>query len=364
MRILQIISGRAINGALIYCKLLSEQLRELGHDVTVLSRQDSWLNQQLESAGIEYFTSDMSRFPFSELKRISKWIRENKIDLIHTHMSRGHAFGVLLKMLSGVPTIATAHSRSFQLHWRMNDLVIANSRATAKYHQRINRIPDSKLETIHCFVDLERFKNVTPKSIRIVRRQLRLHGDEFVVGLVGDVVQRKGHLYLFQALQKIVEAVPNFKLVMLGRFRREEPYAKQLRSILIQNQLYRRTKWLGLRFNIQDFMTAFDLCVVPSIEEPLGLVAIESMAGGTPVVSTNVGGLPEIVQHESNGLLVEPHDADALANAIIRMARDHELRSQLGENGKRMVFERFDPVALTNKVVAVYERALSTKRAA
>ena len=364
MRILQIISGRDINGALIYCKILSQRLRDLGHDVTVLVRQDSWLVEQLKEAQIPFLTSSMNRFPTSELNRVAKWIRENRIDLVHTHMSRGHAFGVLLKMFTGVPVVATAHSRTFQIHWRMNDFVIANSESTADYQNRINRVSSSNMQTIHCFVDLERFENVTPKACRIVRRQLRLRGDEFVVGLVGDVTQRKGHIHLFRALRKIVDAVPNFKLVLLGRFHRQEAYTKRLRSILIENDLFCRTKWLGIRLNIQDFMSVFDLCVVPSEREPLGLVAIEAMACGTPVVAANVDGLPEIVQHETNGLLVPGQDSNALADAVIKLAHNQDLREQYGQTGREMVFERFDPATLTDKVIDVYEDLLSRKRAA
>ena len=364
MNILQINSGRGVNGALVYCKLLSNQLRELGHQVSVLTRPDSWLNEQLEQEQIPFLTSEMTRFPPGELKRIAKWINANRFDVIHTHMSRGHSFGVLLKLITGVPVVATAHSRSFQLHWKLNDYVIANSRATCEYQHRVNRISRSKLETVHCFVDLEKSNDVSARSIRIVKRQLRFKGDEFVVGVVGDVVARKGQIHLVRALAEIVQQVPNAKLVILGRFHRNELYTKQLRSLLIQHGLFRKTKWLGLRFNIEDFMSAFDVCAVPSLEEPLGLVAIESMAVGTPVVATNVGGLPEIIRHEENGLLVQPRDPSALAAAIIRLAKDTDLRNRLGENGKHTTHAQFDPATLTEQVVSVYRRVISRRRAA
>lgn len=364
MNILQIVSGSGVNGALVYCKLLASHLRDLGHAVTVLTRPGSWLNGQLEPMDIPLLVSEMTRFPWGELHRIANWVNTNQIDIIHTHMSRGHSFGVLLKLMTGVPVVATAHSRSIQLHWRMNDYVIANSHATWEYQHRINRISRSKLEMVHCFSDLEKFKHVSERSVRIVRRQLRLTGDEFVVGVVGDVVARKGQIYLARALTEIVNHFPNAKLVILGRFHRNEPYTKQIRSLLIQNELFRRTKWLGIRSNVQDFMSLFDVCVVPSIEEPLGLVAIEAMAVGTPVVATNVGGLPEIVRHEENGLLIQPRDPSEMAAAVVRLAQDAELRTRLGENGKQTAFAQFDPVILTEQVVSVYQRVLTRQRAA
>lgn len=364
MNILQINSGRGINGALVYCKVLVEQLVESGHQVTMLTRPDSWLNDELMKLSVPYFTSNMRRFPPRELKEVAKWIVDNRIDVIHTHMSRAHSFGALLKLMTGVPVVKTAHSRSFQLHWRVNDYVIANSQATFDYHQRVNRIPSSKIGMVHCFVDIEKYREIPLRSVRRVRRQLRANEDDFLIGLVGEVVARKGHLHFFKALAEIVNSVPNAKVVILGRFHRNEPYTQVLRSILIQEKLFCKTKWLGLRFNVQDFMSAFDLCVVPSIEEPLGLVAIEAMAAGTPVVASDVGGLPEIVSHEVNGLLVKPRDPSALSSSVIRLAQDHNLRGRLGIHGKAMMHNRFDPASLTNQVVAIYDRVVSRHRAA
>lgn len=329
--------------------------------MTILCRPDGWLQEHVDPS-IRIIESELNRSPF-ELKRIARWIRGNGIELIHTHMSRGHSFGVLMRMMTGIPVIATAHSCSFQFHWRMNSFVIANSQSTYDYHCRVNRISPAKMKKVYCFTDLERFKHVTPLNVTIVKRQMRLTGDEFLVGVVGDVMARKGQVYLFRALSEIVEAIPNFKLVLLGRFCRKEPYVKKLREIQLKEKLFRCVKWLGLRSNVQDFMAAFDLCVVPSIEEPLGLVALEALAAGTPVVASQTGGLPEIVRPGENGMLVPPRDPRELAKAIIQMAQSQSERDRLGENGRAMVQREFDPIQLTREVEQVFLR-IATKRQA
>lgn len=352
LKILQIISGRNINGALTYCRFLSEHLVARGHEVTILCRANSWMEEQ-PIPGVRYFHSEMNRSP-GEIARVRDWAKAEKFDLLHSHMTRAHAFGVLLKIATGIPVIATAHNRSLQLHWKFNDFVIANSHATCKYQRSINRVSPEKLQTVYCFTDLERFNTITPKSKRIATRESRRAPDDFLVGLVGEVVARKGHLYLFRALKRLCDEIPNFRLVLLGRFRRDEAYVKKLRGILIKNGLYRRVRWCGLRSNVQDFMAAFEMTVVPSLEEPLGLVALESLAAGTPVVAADTGGLPEIVHHQKSGLVVPPKNSEALADAIIELAGDPQRREAMGQYGKQFVFQQFDPSRLTDQVVDIY----------
>lgn len=359
LKILQVISGREINGALTYCKYLSEMLASRGHEVTILCRESGWL-ESTGVKGVRFINCEMNRKP-SDVGRIANWARHEGIDVIHTHMSRAHAFGVLLKMMAGIPVIATAHNRSFQIHWRMNDFVIANSQATMDYQLRVNRVPDSNIEKVLCFTDLQRFKKVTDRDVFRVKRQLRVKPDEFLCGCVGEIIKRKGQVYLFQSLKRIIAEIPNFKLVLLGRFRRDEPYTQKLRSILLKDGILGHVKWLGLRENVQDFMTAFDLLAVPSIEEPLGLVAVESLAAGTPVVATRTGGLPEIVKDNQTGLLVPPRNADAFSDAIIKMAKDKPLREQMGVAGQKFVQREFETEALCDRVENVYQRTVSRR---
>lgn len=362
LKVLQIISGRNVNGAVTYCKFLSEQLLEYGHELTVLCRPNGWLQENLDPR-IEIFESEQNRSTF-ELGRVARWIRQQRFDVMHTHMSRAHLFGVLMKMMTKVPVVATAHQCSLQLHWRLNDRVIANSHSTAEYQRRVNRVPADRLSTIYCFTNLDRFKNIKPLDVKVVRRQMRLKGDEFLVGTVGDVIARKGQRYLFEAMSRIIQEVPNFKLVLLGRFRRDEAYVRQLRGMQKRHQLFTRVKWLGLRTNVQDFMSAFDLCVVPSVQEPLGLVALEAMAAGTPVVASETGGLPEIVKHGVNGLLVPPKDPAKLADAIIEMASDRDRRIEMGRQGREMVDQRFDPNVLARSVESVFQSLTRKSKAA
>jgi glycosyltransferase involved in cell wall biosynthesis len=359
MKVLQIVSGRKVNGAVTYGKFLTERLLSRSYDVTIMHRSESWLGEQ-SIPGAKFFLSEMSRTP-RELKRVSQWICEQKFDLIHTHMSRAHFMGVLLRMISGVPVVATAHSCTFQLHWMLNDYVIANSQATLNYQRRFNWVRASRSEKIFCFSSLARFQNVNPERVSAIRQHLKVGPDDFLVGVVGQVGQRKGQKYLFDGLPALFQRIPNLKVALVGEFERTNPYIKRLRRQHLQNGWHGRVRWLGRRNNVEDYMHAIDLCVVPSEREPLGLVALEALASGTPVVATRTGGLPEIVIHNENGLLVPRKNTPALLAAIEQLAAEPEMRSTMGERGRKMVLEKFSPDLLTDQVIDVYNRVLGAR---
>jgi glycosyltransferase involved in cell wall biosynthesis len=317
-------------------------------------RRGSWLlDQPLD--GVQTVVSEMSRSPF-EIARMARWVRDNNIDVIHTHMTRAHAFGVLLKWFTGVPVVATAHSCSFQLHWPWNDYVIANSNATRDFHRRVNRVRDDRIETVYCYSDLERFYDVPRHFATGIRRRYHVSSDHFLTVIAGEVTERKGHHVLFKALPQIVNAVPGFRLWILGNANRGSRYVRNLRSIQLDNQLFGRVRWMGLRSNVQHYFDAADLSVVPSLEEPLGLVALESLATKTPVVASRIGGLPEIVHDGISGRLVQPEDSAELADAIIGLANDRAKCASFGEAGCRFVREQFDPQLLTDQVEGILQR--------
>ena len=370
LRILQLNSGREVNGAIVYTHLLVQQLVEMGHEVSVLCRPGFWLWDKLNGMRVERIGSSMNRH-WGELRRVSAIVRERKIDVLHSHMSRAHMFGVLLKVMTGVPCVATAHNRHIQLHWRWNDFVIANSEATRRFQIRMNRVPKDRIQTVYCFSDLQRFQAVGDSTRQATRRELGVSDDQPLLGVVGEVVSRKGHIHLFRALPRIAEAFPNFKLAVLGRFKRDEASTRQLRRFLYNRKLFQRVIWAGRRSNVPDFFAAMDACIVPSIEEPLGLVAMEAHAAGTPLIVTNTGGLVEIVQDDVNGLVIPTKNPDAIADAVIRLLNDRHLRDRLVENGRLNVSERFSPRLLTSQVLDVLQHVarqksstLSTRRAA
>ncbi len=356
MRIMEIVSGDWVNGAISHCALLSRELVRRGHAVTLLCRRGAWIAKQLADTPVEVLFSDLRRFPPGELRRVAGEIRHRRIEVVHTHMSRAHFFGVLLRYFAGVPSVATAHSQRFQPHWMCNDLVIAVSEATRRYHRRYNLVPAKRIVTIHNFVPQLSTELASATSRQQVRASLGVPDDTLLLGIVGTILPGKGHVYLIRALPKIVAAAANVRLAVIGAAESAE-CQRSLEQEAAGLGVASHIAWLGHRSDVADLMPALDVCVVASLQENLPLVVLEAMAAGVPVVATAVGGIPECVLPGETGVLVPACDSSALAEAVIELVRNPPLRQAMGAAGRRRALAHFSADSQVPLIEAALARA-------
>ena len=364
MRIMEIVSGGDINGAIIHCKMLVDQFVSRGHDVTLVCRPNAWIGQQFQDHEVHVVESDMHRWPQDELRRVAAIMGQREIEVVHTHMSRAHTFGVLLRWMTKTPSVATAHNRHMQLHWMLNDFVIANSDATRRFHRRFNFVRRRRIETIHCFIDHNQFDRVTETHRQAVRQSLGVEEGQLLLGIVGNVIARKGHLHLVRAMTRILNEVPNARLAIIGTPKGGVGYLEQVKAEAMANGTDEAIIWAGYRADIPEVMSALDLCVCAALEEPLGLTALEAMAAARPVVATRVGGLPECVNDGKTGCLVPPADPQRLADAIVDLLRNEERRIEYGHNGHARIRAHFSPEIQVLRTEAAIERVIRDHRAA
>jgi len=363
MNIMQIVSGPRVNGAVLHSLLLTRELARRGHQLTMVCRPGAWIGRQLADAPVEVIHSDLHRWPRDELRRIAELVRSREVDAIHTHQSRAHFFGILLRWLTGVPCVATAHSRHIQLHWMFNDRVVAVSEATRRYHRTFNLVRDSRIETVPNFIDYRRFVEVPPQTRERVRWSLRIDEDAPVLGVVGNVEARKGLRYLVHAMPAVLAAEPRTRLLVIGPVF-DEHFAAETKADAKRLGVTPSIIWTGSCDEVHKVLSAVDLFVLPSLEESLPLTILEAMAAGLPVVSTTVGGIPECVDDGVTGTLVPPADSRALAEAILRLVASPESRRQMGEAGRRLVLGQFSPKAVIPRIESVFSRVTARRRAA
>jgi glycosyltransferase involved in cell wall biosynthesis len=346
--------------------MLTRELVRRGHRLTVVCRPTSLIGQQLAAEDVQVVLSDLHRWPPDQLRRVAAVCREQRIDVIHTHMSRAHLFGVLLRLISGVPSVATAHARHFQPHWMFNDRVIANSEATRRYHRRYNLVPEKRIRTIHCFVDYDRFARVQESARQEIRSEFNLQPDDLLIGQIGHVCPRKGQIHLVRAMQAVLARCPRAHLLLVGAKcnAKHTRYVDKVMQETKRLAVDHRVIWAGFRSDVPKILTALDVFVLASLEEAQGVAPLEAMVRELPVVATAVGGLPEVVRPDKTGLLVPPADPDALAAAILRLLDDPQLRCRFGRLGHQMVQREFSPMSQVPQIEAVLCAAAAQRKAA
>jgi glycosyltransferase involved in cell wall biosynthesis len=357
MNVMEIVSGAGINGAVMHCLLLTRELARRGHAVTLVCRPGAWIGRQLAGAPVAVVESDLSRWPPRELRRVAAIARARRVDVLHTHMSRAHFFGVLLRWWSGLPSVATAHSRHVQLHWMFNDGVIAVSEATRRYHRTRNFVRRRRVEVIHNFVDPARFAAPSAAARATLRAELAIDPTAPLIGVIGAVIPQKGLQYLVEALAQVRASVPQTRLLIVGD--RSDRHAAELDRAAERLGVAPAVVWAGHREDIPEILATLDVFVLASLEENLPQSVLEAMAAGVAVVATAVGGVPECVHAGATGLLVPPGDATALAEAIARLLRDADLRGRFGAAGQRRIREQFSAETQVPRIEAALARAIS-----
>jgi glycosyltransferase involved in cell wall biosynthesis len=339
MHIMQIVSGTAVNGAIVTCLEIARGLLHRGHRISLVCRPGSWIADQLANGPAEIILSDLHRWPLDELRRIAKRARDQHVDVIHTHMSRANFFGVLLRRLYKIPCVATANNRHIQLHWMFNDYVVAASEATRRFHRRFNLVPSNRIGVIHNFIDDHVFHQVDVDARNRLRDEFGIDRDALVLSIVGDVIARKGLLYLVRALPTIAAAVPTVHVLSIGHIK--DAYGEQVVAEAARYGVAERLTLAGARADIAPLLSTSDLFVLPTLEDTLPLAILEAMASGLPVVATTVGGIPECVIDGQTGRLVPPGDPQQLADALIELLCDEPLRRQWGTAGRERVHRFF-----------------------
>ncbi len=196
-----------------------------------------------------------------------------------------------------------------------------------------------------------------PKKIVKPRRaDLGLRDDEKLIGMIGNFEPSKGHLDFLNAAA-ILKRQSNHpvRFLIAGReLELRHPYALQVKERIEQLQLVGDVILAGYRSDIPDLLSAIDVLVVPSIWEPLGVIVMEGMAAGKPVVATNAGGIPEMLRHNEHGLLFPPHDADNLASCVEFLLDNPEIAHGFGKTAKARIWNGFTPEKAANAYERVY----------
>lgn len=271
--------------------------------------------------------------------------------LIHANSVRAGIIATLAATGIGTPVIWHVHDtlpnhpissaiRALAFLAR-NTRIIAVSQSTARRFQ--GRFPMSaKVRTIHNGIDLSRFP-VKQAIDSQFRQGLGISPNDFLVCAIGQICARKGLLELIEALARIAHRAPQIHLAIVGKvvFPHEAAYLRSLHAAAVNLRLTGRVHFTGELSDVSPVLRAANLLVLNSHDEPFGLVLIEAMASGTPVLATRVGGIPEIVTDAEDGWLVEKADTSALASKLIELSEGEDQLAQVARRALRTALLRF-----------------------
>lgn len=325
------------------CQLLPK-LNMAGFE-TVVACTDSpgKLAAVLEQRGVEVNLQRVrSRFHPLDIYRLSRFIKRERIDLVHAHMYAASIPGVLAARWAGVPAVVHVHN----LHewqrpgrigkarriWGRAAKVVTVSDSIRTSLLKKCKLEPSKVITLYNGVDLEHFAGHL--KVEQERQRWGIGPQELVVGSVARLVPVKGHLDLLRALSVVQKVLPNVCLLLVG--------GGDLRAELEQEakKLGLRVVFTGTREDVRPLIGMFDLAVLSSLSEGLPIFLLEAMALARAVVATNVGGISEVVDHGKTGCLAPPGKPKKLGRAILDMLDgDYHM---MGRAGRRRVEEVFN----------------------
>jgi glycosyltransferase involved in cell wall biosynthesis len=302
-------------------------------------------------------------------------------DVIHTHTAKAGALGRIAALLFNSTrrparralVVHTFHGHVFEGYFppvaswtlriaerilaRATDRVIAiSSRQRRDLVDRLSVVDDRQAVTIPLGLDLAPFLRAAPSSAR--RLPLGIAPHDVVVGYVGRFVPIKNLPSLVEAFAMAHREVPATRLVLAGDGPIRGPLESQVAALGIANAV----TLLGWTEELAELYSAIDICVLSSINEGTPVAAIEAMAAGKPVIATEVGGVPDLIEHGRTGWLVPPRDTAALARAITRLARDPAARLAIGQAARDDAIERFSIGRLVDDIDHLYRSGLAEKR--
>jgi glycosyltransferase involved in cell wall biosynthesis len=358
---LQKVAG--ISGSEAHLLALLPRLKERGWDIRFLMLHEhepgAWdFARELTGRGIPLesipLAADVDPIAFL---RLGAYLARMRPTILHTHLVHADVYGQLTGALTGVPVrVSTKHGfNEFRENpgFALGDRAIASfahthiaiSRGLARYLEEVEGFDGASFEIVHYGIEPDGaarpFEAGVPRLL-----------------CVGRLIPIKGHIVLLRAFAEARRRVPGLRLDIAG----QGPLEPALRALAKELEIEDAVRFLGYVAPVQRAIEESAVVVVPSMGEGFGMVALEAMERGRPVIAAEIGGLGELVEAGVTGLLVPPGEAQPLEEAIVQLAGDLDLAARMGEAGRLRALEQFLQERCTDRTELLYEDALTSHR--
>jgi glycosyltransferase involved in cell wall biosynthesis len=348
MKVLHVESGMHLYGGALQVVFLMRGLKALGVENVLACPTGSAMAQ----AGAEH--AELHAMPMKGdtdvglVGRLRRLVRETRPDVIHLHSRRGaDLWGALAGRLEGIPVVLSRRVDNpesplvVKLKYRLYDRVITISDGIRQV-LRAEGVPEAKLRLVHSSVDTEQYR--PDRSQRAwLEQAFNLPADALVIGMVAQFIPRKGHQTLLQALPSVLQAHPRSRVILFGQGPQFESVQQAIQASAILTQ---HVQLAGFRNDLHRILPNLDLLAHPAFMEGLGVSLLQAAACGVPIIAARTGGIPEVVQHGVNGLLITPGDVAGLADSLDQLLSSANTRARMGLAGRTHIESTFSVDAM------------------
>lgn len=363
MNILYLTNHLNVGGITSYLLALAGAVKQRGHKVYLASSQGE-LTPKFIAAGIEFIPiaimtkSELSPKIWISLFKLLALVKEKDIQIIHANTRVTQVLACLLSRFSGRPFVSTCHGffkprLSRRVFGCWGKKVIAISEQVKEHLRGDFHVLEPDIRVIHNGIDILKFARAANRAPQTEKAKLGLK-DSPVLGIIARLSDVKGHIYLIQAMALVLQAIPRAQLLIIGEGKMKNELVNLARELKIGESVI----FIPTLEDTPLALAAMDIFVMPSLAEGLGLGVMEAMAAGVCVVASGVGGLRSLITNNVNGILVEPKNTQALAEAIVDLLKDEDKRRALAAAGQNCAKENFSSQICADLTCEVYSECL------
>jgi glycosyltransferase involved in cell wall biosynthesis len=359
MNILFLANHLNTGGITSYLLTLTRGFVDAGHEVRAITGPGNCVTE-FRSAGGKHqefgfrVKSDADPRIYFSLPHADE-LKRSGIDVVHSNTRATQIMGERYAKYLGAVHVSTCHGFFKTRIWRKiypcwGKRVVAISRPVVEHLIKDFRVEPTRVVLVPNGIDLSRFVIPRQEDRDAARRKFGVQGTP-VIGIIARLSDVKGHSDLIKAFKQVLLKFPESRLLIVG----EGPQEDDLRRLVEGLQLTRRVDFYKIVNRTADVLPLFDVFVMPSLQEGLGLSVLEAQAMGLPVVASRVGGLPDIIEHNRTGILVEPRNPAALAEAICGVL-DHPAKAwDIGRAARMFVEKHYSSGQMVSSTLAMYK---------
>jgi len=370
MKILHIISSGGLFGAEGVVLALSQELNNNDIENIIININSTDTASDIVTKALEMGlqANDLrcnGKFDLNAIKELRKLVLEHKIDIIHSHGYKSDFFAFFALMGLKNKIISTNHNWTSDtlavkiyeqiaaFLFNFFDKIIGVSEIVSReVKQKI--LLKSKVQTIYNGINLKSYNKCLSALSLQLKEQLKIPSNAITIGVVGRLVKAKGYSYFLESAKQITCDFDNTYFIFVGDGPLKEDLINQAQKLNIAEKVI----FAGIQTDMNLIYDMLNIFVISSIDEGLPLVLLEAMAKEKPIVTTDVGAIPNVITDNENGLLIPSKNFPALTHAIIELIKDENKATKLAKKARKTVEEKFSSKIMTKQYIEVYKKLL------